>query len=76
MYNVDIVMNSKAVKRFATNMKCIREEKKMSQGDVFRATKIESAYISNLEVGRKNPTLETIEKIAGALGVEVSKLTK
>lgn len=76
MYNASIVMNSKAVKRFAENMKRIREEKKMSQGDVFRATKIERAYISNLEAGRQNPTLETIEKIAGALGVEISELTK
>lgn len=69
-------MNSKAVKRFAANMKRIREKKNMSQGDIFRATKIERAYISNLEAGRQNPTLETIEKIAGALGVEVSELTK
>ena len=57
-------------------MKRIREKKNMSQGDIFRATKIERAYISNLEAGRQNPTLETIEKIAGALGVEVSELTK
>ncbi len=76
LYNVDIVMNSKAVKQFAANMKRIREEKKMSQGDIFRATKIERAYISNLEAGKQNPTLETIEKIAQALGVEVSELTK
>lgn len=71
-----IAMNSKAVKRFAANMKRIREDKKMSQGDIFRATKIERAYISNLEAGRQNPTLETIEKIAQALGVEISELTK
>lgn len=28
-------MNSKAVKQFAANMKRIREDKKMSQGDIF-----------------------------------------
>jgi len=69
-------MNSKAVKKFGTNMKRVRQVKNMSQGDIFRATKIERAYISNLEAGKQNPTLETIEKIAGALGVEVSELTK
>ena len=69
-------MNSEAVKKFAANMKRIREAKDMSQGDVFRATKIERAYISNLEAGKQNPTLETIEKIARALGVEVNELTK
>ncbi len=69
-------MNSKAVKQFAANMKRIREEQNMSQGDSFRVTKIERAYISNLEAGKQNPTLETIEKIAQALGVEISELTK
>lgn len=73
---VIVSMNSKAVQRFAKNMKSIREAKDMSQGDIFRATKIERAYISNLEAGKQNPTLETIEKIAVALGVEVSELTK
>jgi transcriptional regulator with XRE-family HTH domain len=57
-------------------MKSIRESKNMSQGDIYRATKIERAYISNLEAGKQNPTLETIEKIAGALEVEVSELMK
>jgi transcriptional regulator with XRE-family HTH domain len=76
VYNACIVMHSKAVKRFGANMKRVREEKNMSQGDIFRVTKIERAYISNLEAGKQNPTLETIEKIAGALGVEVSELTK
>lgn len=69
-------MNSKAVKQFASNMKRVREAKKMSQGDIFRATGIERAYISNLEAGKQNPTLETIEKIAQALDVRVSELTK
>jgi len=45
-------MNSKAVKKFAENMKKIREIKKMSQGDIFRATKIDRAYICNLETGK------------------------
>jgi len=69
-------MNSKAVKKFAENMKKIREAKKMSQGDIFRATKIDRAYICNLEKGKQNPTLETIEKIAKALNVKVSELTQ
>ncbi len=57
-------------------MKRIREDKKMSQGDIVRATKIERAYISNLEAGRQNPTLETIEKIANALNVTTDSLLK
>lgn len=48
----------------------------MSQGDIFRATKIERAYISNLESGKQNPSLETIEKIAEALEVNVGELLR
>ncbi len=69
-------MNSKAVKKFSKNMREIREAKGMSQGDIFRATKIERAYISNLESGKQNPTLKTIEKIAKTLGVGVDELLK
>ena len=81
IYNIDIdkqikLMNNKAVQKFGKNMKKIREAKGMSQGDIYRATKIERAYISNLEAGKQNPTLETMEKIARALGVSVSDLTK
>lgn len=69
-------MKNKVVQKFGKNMKKIREAKKMSQGDIYRATKIERAYISNLESGKQNPTLETIAKIASALKVEIGDLTK
>lgn len=68
-------MDSKVVKKFAENIKRIRKDKNMSQGDIFRATKIKRSYISNLEAGKQNPTLETIEKIAHALGAEIKDLT-
>ena len=57
-------MKNKAVQKFGQNMKKIRVAKKMSQGDIYRATKIERAYISNLESGKQNPTLETMEKLS------------
>ena len=69
-------MKSKVVQKFGQNMKKIRVAKKMSQGDIYRATNIERAYISNLESGKQNPTLETIAKIAKALEVEIGDLTK
>ena len=41
----------------------------MSQGDLATAlVKVDRAYISNIENGRMNPTLSTLEKIANALG--------
>lgn len=69
-------MKNTEIQKFAKNMKKLRETKGLSQGDIHRATKIDRAYISNLEAGKQNPTLETIAKIAEALGVGSDKLLK
>jgi transcriptional regulator with XRE-family HTH domain len=65
-----------APKRLAKNMKLIREDKQMSQGDICRTLKCDRAFISNLEVGKGNPTLTTIERVAIALGVTSDELLK
>lgn len=67
---------SASAKKFGSNIKKIRLAKNMSQGDLCRALKVDRAYMSNIENGKKNPTLATIEKIANALGVSLEKLMK
>ncbi len=66
-------MNESA-KKLGANMRRIRLEKDMTQGDICRKLGLDRAYISNLESGKKNPTLATIEKIANALGIKASDL--
>jgi transcriptional regulator with XRE-family HTH domain len=68
-------MNESA-KKLGGNMKRIRLEKGMTQGDICRKLGLDRAYISNLENGKKNPTLETIEKIAKALDIQIEELLK
>ncbi len=65
-----------SAKKLGKNMKRIRLEKGMTQGDICRKLGLDRAYISNLESGNKNPTLATIEKLAKALGVLASDLVK
>lgn len=62
--------------KLANNFKKIREAKKMSQGDVMRAMGCSRSYISNIENGKTNPTLETISKLAKVLGVDITELLK
>lgn len=62
--------------KLGQNMKRIRAKKKMSQGDIARALEVDRGYISNIENGKKNPTLSTITKIADALGVSADELLK
>ena len=57
-------------------MKRIRAKKKMSQGDISRALEVDRGYISNIENGKKNPTIATIQKLANALGVSADELLK
>jgi len=63
-------------KKLLENLKKLRLKKNLSQGDIATALSVDRAYISNIENGRMNPTLSTLEKIAGALGVSVSELLK
>ena len=65
---------SDAAKRLGENIRRIRLEKGMTQGDLCRALDLDRAYMSNVESGKKNPTLATIERLAGALGVASNEL--
>lgn len=63
-------------KKLGANIKRIRTEKGMSQGDICRALDLDRGYVSSLEGGKRNPTLAMIERIAGALGVTSDELLK
>lgn len=67
---------NKSAKKLGANMKRIRLEKQMTQGDICRKLGVDRSYISNVESGNKNPTLSTITKLAKALGVTVDELLK
>ena len=69
-------MSQDTAKKFGDNMKKIRLEKKMSQGDICRALDLDRSYISNVENGKQNLTISTMEKVAGALGVKIDQLLK
>ncbi len=65
-----------SAKKLGNNIKRVRLEKGMSQGDICRKLGVDRSYISNVESGKKNPTLSTITKLAKALGVSISELLK
>ncbi|MBI5138941.1 MAG: helix-turn-helix transcriptional regulator [Candidatus Vogelbacteria bacterium] len=63
-------------KRLGANIRRIRQEKNLMQKEFSKKVGLDAAYLSNIENGKMNPTVTTIEKIAKALGVTVSELTK
>jgi len=45
------------------------EEKKLSQGDIEKRTRLLRCYISRVENGHTVPAIETLEKLARALEI-------
>jgi transcriptional regulator with XRE-family HTH domain len=52
----------------------LREQKGLSQGDIERSTGMLRAYISRVEHGHTIPSLESLERFAGALGIPLYQL--
>src|SRR5258708_9353986 len=48
-------------------LRALREEKKLSQGDIEKRTGLLRCYISRVENGHTVPAIETLEKLARAL---------
>jgi transcriptional regulator with XRE-family HTH domain len=55
-------------------LRSIREDKKLSQGDVEKRTGLLRCYISRVENGHTVPAVETIEKFARALEITMYQL--
>lgn len=67
----------RAIIDFPRALKKIRLEKGISQGDIFRKTGLERAYISRLENGNVlDPRISTVIILARALGVSIDEFTK
>ena len=62
-------------KRVGLVIKKLREEKGLSQRALADKAKVTDAYIAMLETGvRTNPTIDTLKRLAKALGVTVGEL--
>jgi transcriptional regulator with XRE-family HTH domain len=55
-------------------LKAMREQKKMSQGDIEKRTGLLRCYISRVENGHTVPAIETLEKMARAMEVPMYQL--
>jgi transcriptional regulator with XRE-family HTH domain len=56
------------------HLRAIREEKKLSQGEIEKRTGLLRCYISRVENGHTVPAVETLEKFARALEVPLYQL--
>jgi transcriptional regulator with XRE-family HTH domain len=59
---------------FAKNMKRIRQEQHLSQEELAFSCNLHRTYISDIERGKRNISIDNIEKIATALNIPPYKL--
>jgi transcriptional regulator with XRE-family HTH domain len=55
-------------------LKNLREEKRLSQGDIEKRTGLLRCYLSRVENGHTVPSVDTLEKIARALEVPMYRI--
>lgn len=60
--------------RLGARIRELRKAGNFTQEKLAERVDLATRYISLIEVGRSSPSLETMEKIAGALGVEIKDL--
>jgi transcriptional regulator with XRE-family HTH domain len=68
------VEHAAVVQRFAAALRRIRLERGMTQLQLARAAQVSNAYIGRLENRESAPSIDTIERIAAALGCTVHDL--
>jgi transcriptional regulator with XRE-family HTH domain len=61
----------KLQKKVGQKIKKIRQEKEMSQKQLSELSEVERKYISNIELGKVNLTLSTLERLADSLNKKV-----
>lgn len=66
----------KIAEKFGRRLKELRTQKKLTQEDIAYKAEVTVYYISKMERGLANPSLETLVKIASALNISLSDLVK
>ncbi|MCA9835127.1 MAG: helix-turn-helix transcriptional regulator [Thermomicrobiales bacterium] len=59
---------------FGRNLRRLRLERGYSQEDFAELLGVHRTYLGSVERGERNPTLRTVERFAGDLGVDAVRL--
>lgn len=62
------------IKEFGVNLRKIRNSKKISMTELANICNIEYRQVSDIELGKINPTISTVKALAQALGLSPKDL--
>ena len=69
----DVAVEAHLSMNIGTTIRTYRLQKGMSQGDIEKRTGLLRCYLSRVENGHTVPSLETLQKIAGALDLQLAE---
>lgn len=67
---------SRALKAFGSNLRNQRELRKLTQEKLAEKAELDPSYISGIERGVRNPSILSVIRIAKALEMTVSELSR
>lgn len=69
-------MSEKLLQDFGARLRALREKRNLSQAQLANKGGFNRNYIGMVERGERNPRLDTLQRLADALDVELSLLMK
>lgn len=60
--------------KFGIRLRTLRKEKGLSQEELALKSGLNRPYVSAIEKGKRNVSLEVMEKLAGAMDIEIREL--
>lgn len=60
--------------RLSQNLQQLRRERELSQEDLAHLARMHQTYLSGIESAKRNPSVLVLERLATALGVDISDL--
>ena len=63
-------------KRVGLNLQRLRRDKNLSQEELAHRAEVHQTYLSGVETGKRNPSIEVLSRIAGALSVDIEEFFK
>jgi HTH-type transcriptional regulator, competence development regulator len=67
-------VDERLIKKFGRNLKEIREKKGVSLRDLALEADLSANTISEIELGKRDPRMTTVVKLASALGIDPAEL--
>ena len=68
------VSETQILRQLAERIKTLREARGWTQEQLAERAAMQRSYLADLELGRRNPSVRTLVKVANAFGIAVAEL--